>query len=88
MLTQECVSYITEVEDILTVCIPLKFTDLVLIVSLSHFLMFYYFLSFFFFFFFNFSILMLAEGRIAFMGSTENAIDYFKWYSVNRVLIC
>ena len=27
---------------------------------------------------------MLAEGRIAFMGSTEKAIDYFKWYSTNK----
>ena len=30
---------------------------------------------------------MLAEGRVTFMGSMENAIDYFKWYSTNTVLI-
>ena len=28
---------------------------------------------------------MLAEGRIAFMGSTENAIHYFKRYTTKIV---
>lgn len=31
---------------------------------------------------------MLAEGRIAFMGSTENAIHYFKWYTSKIVFTC
>lgn len=31
---------------------------------------------------------MLAEGRIAFMGSTENAIHYFKWYTTKTVFTC